>query len=253
MDILTPFNKLIMMAENAGLSATVYEAWNIVNLTVVAVFCLIYRKRYGFNRVQALLIPVLEYLFGYLFILLLGWAAMGFRYFGTNNIVKGFCFFPLIGVLVARWFKVDWKRMMDYCAPGFPLLQCVAHIACNFAGCCCGYPMEHGVWNPVWNQYLFPIQLLESLVSLLIFIACLIYARKQKYSGSGKVYPFFLITFGATRFCLEFLRCNTKLFWGISDLALWALLMVIVGIVWYAVLKSKVKAENKKNPKKKKA
>lgn len=250
MNLLAPLNELIKMAEDAGLSQFVYEAWNIVNLAVVAAFCLIYRRHYGIKRGQALLIPVLCYAMGDLLILLMGWIAMGFQYFGTNNIVKGFSFFPLIGMLVAKWFKLDWKRVMDFCAPAFPLLQCVAHIACNFAGCCCGYPMEGGVWNPMWNQYLFPIQLIESLVSLLIFIACLIYAKKQKYEVTGKVYPFFLVTFGTTRFFLEFLRCNQKLFWGISDLALWALLMVIVGTVWFVREKKGSKAAAKKGKKK---
>lgn len=222
-----------MMAEDAGMSQFVYEAWNVVNLSVVAIFCLVYRRHYDIKWGHALLIPVLGYLMGDLFILLLGWIAMGFQYFGTNNIVKGFSFFPLVFLLLARIFKLDFKRIMDFSAPAFPLLQCVAHIACNFAGCCNGYPMEGGVWNPMWDQYLFPSQLLESLVSLLIFFACLIYAKKQDYKVTGKVYPFFLVTFGGTRFFLEFLRCNQKLFWGISDLALWALLMVVVGTVWF--------------------
>ena len=224
-----------------GFINTLQSAYHDGEGRVVSVFCLVYRRHYDIKRSHALLIPVLGYAIGDLFILLLGWIAMGFQYFGSNNIVKGFSFFPLIGVLLAKMFKIDWKRIMDFSAPAFPLLQCVAHIACNFAGCCHGYPMEHGIWSPIWNQYLFPIQLLESLVSLLIFIACLIFAKKQNYKVTGRVYPFFLITFGTTRFFLEFLRCNTKLFWGISNLALWALLMVIVGTVWLIIDKRESK------------
>ena len=246
MNFLEPLNNLIKLAENAGMSQFVYEAWNVVNIAVVSIFCLIYRKHYDIKRSHAVLVPILMYLVGDAFILLLGWIAMGFQYFGSNNIVKGFSFFPLVGLLAAKIFKIEWKRLMDFCAPAFPLLQFTAHIACNFAGCCCGYPMEGGVWNPIWNKYLFPTQLLESLVSLLIFIACLIYAKKQNYEVTGKVYPFFLVTFGVTRFFLEFLRCNEKLFWGISELALWALLMVIVGTVWFIKAGKKSSKKSKK-------
>ena len=44
-----------------------------------------------------------------------------------------------------------------------------------------------------------------------------------------------LILFGSTRFLLEFLRDNEKLFWGISNLAIHAFIMFVVGVVWYFV------------------
>lgn len=233
--ILDPLNRLIIAAADAGVNNLIYELWNIINLTVVSVFCLIYRRHYDIKAGHALLIPLIGYFVGDAFILLLGWIANGFQYFGSNNIVKGFSFFPLIGLIPMKLFKIEWKKVMDYAAPAFPLLQFTAHFACNFAGCCCGYPMEYGIWNPTWELYLFPAQLLESFVSLLIFFACLIFARSQKFKVTGHVYPFFLITFGVTRFFLEFLRCNSKVFWGISDLALWALLMVVVGVGWLII------------------
>lgn len=74
--------------------------------------------------------------------------------------------------------------------------------------------------------------LMTMFAALLIFLVCVILAKKKAYPVDGRMYPVFLILFGGTRFFLEFLRLNVKVFWGISVLALWALLMVVVGIVW---------------------
>ena len=84
---------------------------------------------------------------------------------------------------------------------------------------------------------MFPVQLLEGIVSAAIVVWLLTYAKKHKYNCAGLCMPYMFIAFGLTRFFLEFLRNNQKLFWGISELALWSLLMFIVGIVWIAVSK----------------
>lgn len=81
--------------------------------------------------------------------------------------------------------------------------------------------------------------LMTIFAALLIFLVCVILAKKKAYPVDGRMYPVFLILFGGTRFFLEFLRLNVKVFWGISVLALWALLMVVVGIVWLVREKKK--------------
>lgn len=235
MNIFAPLNNLIETVYQAGLSQTIYDAWNLVDFALIAVFCLIYRKHYGISRAKSVLIPFVIYVLSAVLIRLIGWAATGFTVFGPNNVVKGFSFFPLFGLLVAKMFKMDFKRIMDFTAPCFPMLQFIGHIVCVLPGCCYGYPMHNGIWNPDLQIYCFPNQFLESFVALLIVIACILIAKKNDYKVTGKMYPFFLITFGATRFFLEFLRDNDKLFWGISELALWALLMVAVGITWLLI------------------
>ena len=245
MNIFAPLNVLIAKVYEAGLSNLVYNLFAVFGYVCVLVFALVYRKHYDISKRDAILIPLLLYILGGIWIRLIGWAESGFTYFGANNIVKGFSFFPLFGLLVAKWFKKDFRLVMDFTAPCFPLTQFVCHLACPFAGCCCGYPMAHGLWNPLYDTYLFPSQLLESFVGGIITVVCILIARKNKYEVTGKIYPIFLILFGGTRFFLEFLRDNTKLFWGISDLALWALLMVVVGTVWLIVDKKKSKKPEK--------
>ena len=74
-------------------------------------------------------------------------------------------------------------------------------------------------------------------------------AKKENYAGTGKVYAMFLLTFGGTRFLLEFLRDNDKLILGVSNLALHALFMVLVGTVWLMVLYEKDQQKELKHKK----
>ena len=241
MNIFSPLNDLIRLVYDADLTNLVYQLWPILNYTVLALFCLRYRRHYGFKAGQAIGTLAIVFVTGYAWMLLIGWAASGFTHFGDNNIVKGYCFFAIFTLIPARLFKLDKKAVLDFLAPACALTQVTGHLSCNFAGCCHGYPMKGGIWNVTVQDYLFPNQLLESLVALLVCLFCISRAKKGGYKPAGKIYPLFLVSFGATRFLLEFLRDNEKLFWGISELALWALLMVVVGAVWFAVCRIKAK------------
>ena len=135
------------------------------------------------------------------------------------------------------------RKMIDYLAPSMALQQVIGHSVCPFAGCCHGYECSWGIWNPTTDTYVFPNQWLECMVALVIVLYLLHLAKKENYVGTGKVYAMFLLTFGGTRFLLEFLRDSDKLFLGISNLALHALFMVLVGTVWLMVLYEKDKQQ----------
>ena len=69
-------------------------------------------------------------------------------------------------------------------------------------------------------------------------------AKRKKYVADGTQFPWMLILFGTTRFALEFLRDNQKLFLGISVLAIHCVVMVLVGIIWLII--SKAQPEEKR-------
>lgn len=246
MDIFAPLNRVIMALHDSGLSGILYQVWIVPIYVVVAAFCLVYRRHYGYGWFRSLVIPLMFLLSLNIFILLMGWALTGFTFFGQKNIVVGYPFVPLMAVGFARLLKDDWRRMLDFMTPGLPLTQVVAKISCCFVGCCFGYPMERGIWNPIFEQTLFPVQILEGLVALGVCVACAAVAKKQDYRVTGRTYPVFLILFGGTRFFLEFLRLNPKRFWGISNLALWALLMVVVGTIWFIPDAKRMRSSRKK-------
>lgn len=225
-------NDLIRQVADAGLSGTVYNTFLALSFVAWYVFNLHYRKKYQFTFAQATIISAVIWPVAYGLLFVLGWIESLFSTWGSHNIVRGFIYFPLIAILLAKLLKLKTGKVIDYIAPGVALCQAVAHIGCNFAGCCYGYKSSWGIWNPVYESYMVPNQLMESLAAFLTFLFCTMYAKKHNYDGSTKVYPLFLILFGFTRFFLEFLRNNHKVLGPFSSPALHCALMFFVGIVW---------------------
>ena len=238
---MTLINQFLHFCHEAGFSNAIYDNFKYPTLLIHIIFLMIHRKHYPISWVKSLIAAVLMFAIGYSFSAVLGWAESGFKVWGANNIVRVFIYLPLICVLVAKLLKVKPLMMLTMLTPNVALQQVVGHTVCVFPGCCRGYPCDWGVWNPVTNSILFPNQWLECLVSLAIMVFLVFYQKKHNYTTNGKVYPIFLMLYGSTRFLLEFLRNNEKLWLGISSLAFHALFMTVVGIVWYTIV-----AENKR-------
>ena len=223
-----------------------------------------YRLHYRLKWKQSFFALVVVFVTTYLWMLVLTWMQNGFKNFGQNNIVRVFTWIPLFGLLTAKILKIDFNRMMDFLAVPIALWHPITHTTCVFPGCCHGYLCDWGIISLQKTQEMiaegklasgeyartFPTQWLECLVALGVFFAVKAIAKKTKYDCSGKLYPYFLLLFGGTRFFLEFLRDNNKLFWGISDLALHAAAMVLVGAVWLLILRMRTPAPKQKAAKK---
>ena len=238
MDLLAPLNRAIMAVHDAGLTAVFYHAWIVVVYIVVAAFCLYWRRHYGYGWFRALLIPLVLLISFYLCVLLMGWVRSGFTFLGSKNVELGYPFVPLMVMGFARLMRDDWHRMLDFMTPGYALMLSVFKVSCCFAGCCFGHPAAHGLWNPIFGETLFPVQLVESAAVLILCVVCCLAAKRRGYRPTGRLYPLFLLLFGTFRFFADFLRLSPTLLWGLSDLALWALAMVIIGAVWLAAKKT---------------
>lgn len=237
-------NTLIKYCWIHNWSGLIYNGVVVLAFFLQMLDLMFYRKNYQLTKKQAGLIVLLFYPTSYLWMLIVTWAEIGFQKFGSNNIVRLYVWMPLLLLAVARIMKLDKKTVMDFIAPSCALQQAIAHTVCPFAGCCNGYEVDWGVWNPLLEKRTFPCQWLECLVAFFVFLFLRRYAKKTGYNSNGKVFPLFLITFGGTRFFLEFLRDNEKVFAHVSELAMHALMMVVVGAIWLLVMKRK---EQKKN------
>jgi prolipoprotein diacylglyceryltransferase len=51
------------------------------------------------------------------------------------------------------------------------------------------------------------------------------------------------VMFGSTRVIWEFFRANEKLFWGLSELALWSIALTVAGVIWLVLDKKKGEKE----------
>lgn len=229
-------NDLIRTVAAAGLSGAVYYAFHVLGFVTIFVFNGFYGKKYKIPPWKSIALTIITYLIAYIWVYILAWIENSFTNWGANNIVRAFVWFPLIALLPVHFLKLDRKKAIDMVAPSAALVQAVSHIGCIFSGCCRGYPMNPGIYNPVVDTTLFPIQLVECAVALIVALCCIFYAWRNDFDGSGKVYPIFLILFGITRFGLEFLRENDKIVGNLSVLAVHAAIMVIVGIIWMIIL-----------------
>lgn len=240
-------SQLIHWAVDNGINHTLYVIFFIAGFVAVLLFNAINCKNFKIPIWKAAVLTVLVYAMTVAWMFFLYWAATGFRHFGGNNIVRIFIWVPLFALPVAKLLKLDWKTCCDYIAPCLCVVHGVAHLGCIFDGCCHGYRWDNGIWNPVLDYKTFPIQPIEALVAIAIVVYICVRQKKQNYAVDGLSYPIMLILFGSTRFLLEFARNNEKLFLGISGLALHALSMLIIGLIW---LFTQLEIINKKAKKK---
>ena len=242
-------NSILKYCYEQGWSSIIYNAGAIGAIVFQLFFLIFYRKKYDISLKKFVILFSISTPLQYFSMFFLAWVENGFQNWGANNIVRSFVYFPLFFALAAKVAKVPAGKVIDFAAPSQALNQAIGHIVCPFAGCCQGYICSWGIWNPITNERHFPNQWLECLVALVIGLFLFYLAKRENYAGTGKIYALFLVTFGGTRFLLEFFRDNNKLFLGISNLALHALFMAFVGAVWLIVLSEMDKQQKLKHKK----
>ena len=133
--------------------------------------------------------------------------------------------------------KLNLGEMINLIIPSVPLVHGIGRIGCFLAGCCYGLPMD-----PPWGVYfnsamaphgvaLFPVQLLEAALNILLF--CFLYNYAKKPRKPGRILGLYLICYGVERFFLEYLRYDAirGFFMGISTSQWISLVLVPVGLV----------------------
>jgi phosphatidylglycerol:prolipoprotein diacylglycerol transferase len=131
--------------------------------------------------------------------------------------------------------------------PSVPLIHAFGRIGCFCAGCCYGIPYE-GTCHVVFEKSqvaplgisLFPVQLVESGINILLFILLEIIVRKTKDIRISLAT--YMLGYGIMRFCLEFLRGDTirGFLWNLST-SQWISLLLIAGAMILLFCKRKVK------------
>lgn len=237
-------NEFIRTIYDMGLGKTFYDIFFALGFVSVLVGLIWFGKKLEIPILKVVITVVIVYPLVVLWMFLMFWMESGFTTFGGNNIVRIFIYVPVIGLPVAKWLKVDKKKALSLLSFAPLLVHGVSHFGCIFFGCCSGFPCSFGIYNPFYEDIRFPIQPIEAITAVAIVAYLFIRARKKNYIPDGFEYPIMLVLFGSTRFVFEFFRYyDQRLFWGISNLAIHALFMFVVGIVWIVILKRKRKTE----------
>ena len=111
---------------------------------------------------------------------------------------------------------------------------------CWFWDCCFGIPWSHGSYNSILDTTVFPIQLLEFAVGLLLCAVCILYMLYGKSYRPGYGCSVCLISYAAPRFFWDYLRYLGEGYRPVENLGIFGLTMVqtvciaavILGIAW---------------------
>lgn len=141
---------------------------------------------------------------------------------------------PIHYYVLAKLTKRPVKPAMDACAVGIAVALGIARLDCMFTGCCDGVPI------PGMGTLRWPLREVE-LLYYMLFVAC--FAKKMcEQKTYGQLYPLFMMTYGAARFLMEWVREEYTTQIGIFHLAhFWALLSLVIGAGVYFPLRAKRK------------
>lgn len=112
------------------------------------------------------------------------------------------------GIVCSKILRIEISVVERCIVPYIPLGHAIGRIGCLLAGCCHGFAyngflaVRRTLYSQV-NTY-FPIQVIEAILDILIFIVLLLYAKKEhkKYD----ILCAYLIIYSIVRFFLEFFR-----------------------------------------------
>lgn len=129
----------------------------------------------------------------------------------------GFVFYGgLIGGVIGLYvysksFNISFKKLCLILIPVVPIFHSIGRIGCLLAGCC--YGMEYNGFGSItfYNTELapigvplFPMQVVESICNLIIFIIILL--TYKKFKGTYKTIALYAVLYSTVRFILEFFR-----------------------------------------------
>ncbi len=162
----------------------------------------------------------------------------GFVFYG--GLVGAILFMMLCGKI----HKLDvWGYIRDFIFM-IPIMHCFGRIGCFCAGCCYGMPY-HGPGHVVFpygsqapsGEELFPVQLVEAALVLIIGIVLLVLKIKKDFFYTIETY---LLTYSVVRFILEFFRYDAirGVAFGLST-SQWISIAVFIGTVISIVYRKK--------------
>ncbi|HEY6395615.1 MAG TPA: prolipoprotein diacylglyceryl transferase [Candidatus Binataceae bacterium] len=161
--------------------------------------------------------------------------------------------------LVARRYKIPWLKTADMCAPALAVGQAFGRIGCHLSGdgdwglpsnlpWAVSYTKAIVGWNSATvlkldDHYrlvsgyfpgvrVHPAPLYETTLYFIVF--AILWSLRKKVHPDGRLLYLYLMLGGLSRFIVEFVRINPRVFYGLSEAQLIAIGMMLTGAVaWY--------------------
>ena len=122
----------------------------------------------------------------------------------ASNLAVAFVYLLPVSWVLAKLFRMPWHTVSEMITFGILAFHIPGRSGCIFTGCCYGYPCEWGLYSFVTGYKVFPIVIVESLMTLGILIFLLIRIRGKSYVPDGRTMPWMLLLYGVGRFGTEF-------------------------------------------------
>lgn len=156
---------------------------------------------------------------------------LGFSSYGA---VIGALMFIILFVIQ---FKKSFKELLYIFLPPIPLMYAIGKIGCFLTGCCYGIEYN-GILKVIYkyvdiphkNTYLFPVQIIETIAFLAIFIYVMIKHKRNEFTLKtiGEIFIFC----GISKFILDFLRMShANILISINQLI--SIVFILIGIAVY--------------------
>ncbi len=130
---------------------------------------------------------------------------------------------PVLMRPVAMVLRIPYKTIMDLCAPAECIMLALLKVKCNIDGCCYGR-----MFNVAGGSYRFPSQIVECVAAILLMTVLLLMIKSRKQEG--KIYLWYLIIYGVSRFILNMFRETTPWIGPLAAGAFWSLAAIVIGI-----------------------
>lgn len=173
------------------------------------------------------------------------WFFVEASWFGGRSYYGAVFFVPPAFAFIAKWMRIPHKEVLDFCAPAECVMLAIMKYQCLVDGCCSGiflYMTAEG------KEVYFPSQIVELINALVLVILLMYLARYSK--NRGKVYAWYLVLYGTTRFVLNWFRAaNTPMLMGLPEGNVWSLIAVIWGVLWLKNYRLVLLKQEEKNEK----
>ena len=159
----------------------------------------------------------------------------GFR-FGSGitfigGLIGGVACFLIVYAILRKRFKTKLFQVLSMPPCAILIAHAFGRVGCFFAGCCYGKETDSflGVQFPDLPHPVHATQLYEAAFLFILFAICFYLLMKKDFKHNMSVY---LICYGIFRFCIEFLRDDSRgaLVGGISPSQFWSIIMVVAGV-----------------------
>lgn len=173
----------------------------------------------------------------------------------------------LIGVLIARWRKINVKALLDVAGVGFLIGQGVGRWGnfVNIEAFGNNTTLPWGMTSPVITNYLMskqdyfssvgikvdptlpvhPCFLYESLWCLLGFVLIALYMKHRKFDGEA--FLMYLAYYGAGRMVIEGFRTDSLMIGALRVSQILAALLVVASVITILVVRSRIKSSHDPN------